>query len=453
MSFDAWGKRREVTWFALTVSAIAAFDTSLTTRGFTGHEMLDGLDLVHMNGRVYDPEIGRFLSADPFVQAPDTLQSWNRYSYVLNNPLSLTDPSGFFFSSLFRSIGRFFSNLFRAIGDVVKKVLASPIFRGIIQVIACAQPFSPLTCGATVAALTLASGGSLIDALKAVAFSFAQIGVFSSVSGALNSIEGTYGIAGSLFHAAAHGVIGGAFSVAQGGSFAQGFVNSALGSLGGSLAQGLGGGKLVSTIISAAAACGGAALTGGKCAQAAVTAAFANLYNRYGSCDPQFGRCAITPFEGGGGGGMGGSGGAPISIGALVGAIWGSLSDTPPSQSNGNTDLGNKNQTDQEGNSKKPFALGIEPYLDRFAKEKGAETYKHYPSEPWQSVVMGKLYDPQTNIHVNLTDVDVWRGISDASSGRQSAIGWELLQIRNDSTTWSRITWWRNGNVISNPFK
>ena len=48
-----------------------------------------------MNGRIYDPLLGRFLSADPVVQAPNNLQSYNRYSYVLNNPLSLTDPTGF----------------------------------------------------------------------------------------------------------------------------------------------------------------------------------------------------------------------------------------------------------------------------------------------------------------------------------------------------------------------
>lgn len=50
---------------------------------------------VHMNGRIYDPLLGRFLSADIVVQAPGNLQSYNRYSYVFNNPLSHTDPSGF----------------------------------------------------------------------------------------------------------------------------------------------------------------------------------------------------------------------------------------------------------------------------------------------------------------------------------------------------------------------
>ncbi len=55
-----------------------------------GHSM----GLIHMNGRVMDSVTGRFLSADPFVQFPFDSQSFNRYSYVRNNPLSATDPSG-----------------------------------------------------------------------------------------------------------------------------------------------------------------------------------------------------------------------------------------------------------------------------------------------------------------------------------------------------------------------
>jgi uncharacterized protein RhaS with RHS repeats len=55
------------------------------------------MGLVHMNGRVYDPLIGRFMSADPFIQAQGNLQSYNRYAYVMNNPLNLTDPSGYSF--------------------------------------------------------------------------------------------------------------------------------------------------------------------------------------------------------------------------------------------------------------------------------------------------------------------------------------------------------------------
>jgi hypothetical protein len=53
------------------------------------------MGIIHMNGRVYDPELGRFLSADPFIQDPYNTQSFNRYSYCMNNPFKYTDPSGY----------------------------------------------------------------------------------------------------------------------------------------------------------------------------------------------------------------------------------------------------------------------------------------------------------------------------------------------------------------------
>jgi RHS repeat-associated protein len=56
--------------------------------------MLDGFGLVHMNGRIYDSELGRFLQADPLIQEPRNTQSWNAYTYVFNNPLVYIDPTG-----------------------------------------------------------------------------------------------------------------------------------------------------------------------------------------------------------------------------------------------------------------------------------------------------------------------------------------------------------------------
>ena len=48
-----------------------------------------------MNGRLYDPALGRFVSADPYVQFPESTQGLNRYGYVRNNPLGATDPGGY----------------------------------------------------------------------------------------------------------------------------------------------------------------------------------------------------------------------------------------------------------------------------------------------------------------------------------------------------------------------
>ena len=94
-SFGAFGSRRNAAWTGPPSAAELAKIAALTRDGFTAHEQLDNLDLIHMNGRVFDPRLGRFISADPYVTLPFDGQGLNRYAYVLNNPLAFTDPSGF----------------------------------------------------------------------------------------------------------------------------------------------------------------------------------------------------------------------------------------------------------------------------------------------------------------------------------------------------------------------
>jgi RHS repeat-associated protein len=89
MAFDPWGRRVRDTGMPDPTVTPANGD-----RGFTGHEHLDEVALVHMNGRVYDPLLGKFLSVDPVIGNPDDLQHFNRYGYVANQPLRFTDPSG-----------------------------------------------------------------------------------------------------------------------------------------------------------------------------------------------------------------------------------------------------------------------------------------------------------------------------------------------------------------------
>lgn len=95
LSFAAFGSRRGSAWQDQPLAADWNVITATTRRGFTGHEHLDNLSLVHMNGRVYDPKLGRFLSADPVPGNPGDPQSLNPYSYAMNNPLTFTDPTGY----------------------------------------------------------------------------------------------------------------------------------------------------------------------------------------------------------------------------------------------------------------------------------------------------------------------------------------------------------------------
>jgi len=63
-------------------------------------KMLDEFGLINMNGRCYDPVVGRFLSPDILVQNPNNTQCYNRYSYAINNPLKYSDPSGWSYGTL-----------------------------------------------------------------------------------------------------------------------------------------------------------------------------------------------------------------------------------------------------------------------------------------------------------------------------------------------------------------
>ena len=93
-SFAAFGARRGGDWSSGGAPDWAAI-ANTSRRGYTGHEHLDNLALIHMNGRVYDPTAGRFLSVDPIISDQSDSQTLNPYAYVGNRPLTYTDPSGY----------------------------------------------------------------------------------------------------------------------------------------------------------------------------------------------------------------------------------------------------------------------------------------------------------------------------------------------------------------------
>ncbi len=88
--FDAWGAIIQVQDGAGNVlNGLTILD-----RGYTGHEHLQSVGLINMNGRLYDPKLHRFLQPDNYVQDATNTQNFNRYGYCWNNPLKYTDPSG-----------------------------------------------------------------------------------------------------------------------------------------------------------------------------------------------------------------------------------------------------------------------------------------------------------------------------------------------------------------------
>jgi RHS repeat-associated protein len=98
--FDPFGKVYDGQWGLSNLGALnlisgQPFNASRRNqRGFTSHE-LDEFQLIHMNGRLYDQDLGRFFGVDPFIQFPSNSQSLNPYAYLMNNPLSGTDPTGY----------------------------------------------------------------------------------------------------------------------------------------------------------------------------------------------------------------------------------------------------------------------------------------------------------------------------------------------------------------------
>jgi len=210
-----------------------------------------------MNGRIYDPHIARFVQADPFVQAPSDTQMLNRYSYVRNNPLNATDPSGFI-------------KLREVFGTIIG--IAVGAFTGCWEC-------GAYIAGAINAAQTLHYGGSLGDALIAgvssAALTYFGIKLFPGLGVGWGDLA-KYGVQ--------MGVIGGITSVLQGGKFGHGFISAGLGTaVGGPIGGKIGGviGSRVAGRIIASVVVGGtiSELTGGKFANGATTAAFASLFS------------------------------------------------------------------------------------------------------------------------------------------------------------------------------
>jgi RHS repeat-associated protein len=224
LSYDAWGKRRYPNGADDPSGAI----TSQTTLGFTNQEELSVGGLVHLNGRIYDPLFGRMMSADPTVPDPLNAQSWNRYSYVGNDPLTFTDPNGFsWLTTIFHDIARFF-----------RAVFANPLVRAIVQIAITAiltatgtPPFLAAAAGAAI--VTGLSGGKLMDVVKAGVIAGATVLAFQGVGALAQQIGqqlGSTDIAKFVLDIAGHAGVGCLSALASGGQCKAGALAAAVSS-------------------------------------------------------------------------------------------------------------------------------------------------------------------------------------------------------------------------------
>ena len=255
LSFNPWGERRDAdTWVTYDMdelvgnsSALVASFSQYTTRGFTGHEMVDEVGIIHMNGRIYDPRLARFLQADPIIQAATHSQSLNRYSYVWNNPLNATDPSGY-------------QVHWNEVRQGVKQVVAV-----VVAVVASAYCTDHCGRAAYAAIMGMVGAGSAI--LNGVGGSDVLVAAFTSAAMA----GASYGLEFAERVAVAS-VMGGMASMLQGGDFGHGMLAAGIGALSGAPIF-----ESVEPIIrvGVSAILGGTAsrVTGGKFANGAITAA------------------------------------------------------------------------------------------------------------------------------------------------------------------------------------
>ena len=246
INYDAWGKQNRFSTSS-SLQTLLSQQSPAESKGYTGHKELSDLGIIHMGGRIYDATLGRFLQADPHVQAPTNSQNYNRYSYVLNNPLSYTDPSGYFFKSLKKFVKKWWKPIVAIAATIATYGAASGWAAG---------------WGLT----TTASYGTVMAAGNAVTLSVTSLSVGGTM--AAGAIAGAVGgaVGGALVTGSLKGTLRGAFTGAIAGA-AGGFAN--FGSVGGAT-------DIAKRItVSALGGCGAGKASGGSCGKGASLAAMA----------------------------------------------------------------------------------------------------------------------------------------------------------------------------------
>ena len=310
--YDAFGKRRPISG-----NVNEPLPLSIEPRGYTDHEHLDDLGIIHMtkpsgtvlnsdklapqgrgqdspnSGRIYDPQLGRFLSADSIIQFPGNQQSLNRYSYVLNNPLSYTDPSG----HKVNIVQAIFSvALTYASGGIAGSILGIENFAA-SAIIANTTNFAVFAGTSMVlnGAASAAMGGTFAEGMISGGINALTAGAFSYIgtSSIFNGADIGLGAGITVKRIIAHGFVGGVSSELQGGKFGQGFIASAFAK---SAANITGSNKALGIAITTIVGGTASELAGGSFANGAVTSALGYVYNYLeGDFDDPENVCSAPP--------------------------------------------------------------------------------------------------------------------------------------------------------------
>ncbi|MCI5066460.1 hypothetical protein MRY87_12115 [bacterium] len=228
LSYDAWGRRRPSDWSApFSGSVVSALE-----QGFTGHRHLDlfETEVLHMGARLYSPVLGRMLSPDTFVSAQMKGDSLNRYSYAQNQPLNLTDPSGFFLKGLVKLVKRYWRYAAIAAVGYASGYSAVQLFSLTgptkLFVQGAASGFGGAFSG------SLLHGGSFASSLRAGLVAGAVGGTGLLFSGELSTVFPAVHES-PIAHTAASGAFGAVNSALQGGNAFHGLVEGVAGAIGG----------------------------------------------------------------------------------------------------------------------------------------------------------------------------------------------------------------------------
>ena len=259
--FDAWGilTHLKVGNGEIITDQNKIINTNLfLDRGYTSHEHFQELGIIHMNGRLYDPTLRRFLNADENIQEPFNTQNYNKYGYVMNNPLIFNDPSGEFIF-----LGATITAALLIKGAIVGAFIGLGAYMASVMITN--SQFEPMKAlksvftGAISGAITAGvgqvfqAGGKVATALKDINFIVQSVsnGFIQGGIGILDGNNFWSGVASGAFGSlgsSAWGEFTGEFSNSAVGSITFGAISGGIGSVltGGNFWQGAGVGAVIS---------------------------------------------------------------------------------------------------------------------------------------------------------------------------------------------------------------